>query len=61
MLLFLSRLDECFNDWGGRGYDDSVPGDGTKIIPSGDRDYMIPCMVGKLAPNPIQFTRGLAK
>ena len=28
---------ECFNDWGGRGYDDSVAGDGTKITPSGDR------------------------
>ena len=30
-------LAECFNDWGGRGYDGSVPGDGTKITPSGDR------------------------
>ena len=28
---------ECFNDWGGRGYDDSVPGDVTKATPSGDR------------------------
>ena len=28
---------ECFNDWGGRGYDDSVPGAVTKTIPSGDR------------------------
>ena len=28
---------ECFNDWGGRGYDDSVPGGGTKTTPSGDR------------------------
>ena len=27
---------ECFNDWGGRGYDNSVPGDGTKTTPSGD-------------------------
>ena len=30
-------LAECFNDWGGRGYDDSVPGDVTKTTPSGDR------------------------
>ena len=30
-------MKECFNDWGGRGYDDSVPGDGTKTTPSGDR------------------------
>ena len=28
---------ECFNDWGGRGYDDSVPGEVTKTTPSGDR------------------------
>ena len=28
---------ECFNDWGERGYDDSVPGEVTKTIPSGDR------------------------
>ena len=27
---------EGFNDWGGRGYDDFVPGEVTKIIPSGD-------------------------
>ena len=28
---------ELFNDWGGRGYDDSVPGEVTKTAPSGDR------------------------
>ena len=28
---------ECFNDWGGRGYDGSVPGEVTKTTPSGDR------------------------
>ena len=28
---------ECFNDWEGRGYDDSVPGEVTKTTPSGDR------------------------
>ena len=28
---------ECFNDWGGWGYDDSVPGNGTKTTSSGDR------------------------
>ena len=33
---FMSIL-ECSNDWGGRGYDDSVPGDGTKTTPSGDK------------------------
>ena len=28
---------EGFNDWGGRGYDDFVPGEVTKTAPSGDR------------------------
>ena len=28
---------ECFNDCGGRGYDDSVPGEVTKTTPSGDK------------------------
>ena len=28
---------EGFNDWGGRGYDDFVPGKVTKTAPSGDR------------------------
>ena len=28
---------ECFNDRGGRGYDDSVPAEVTKTTPSGDR------------------------
>ena len=28
---------ESFNDWGGRGYDDSVPGVVTKTSPSEDR------------------------
>ena len=27
---------EGFNDWGGRGYDDFVPGEVTKTAPSGD-------------------------
>ena len=27
---------ERFNDWGGRGYDDFVPGEVTKTAPSGD-------------------------
>ena len=26
-----------FNDWGGRGYDDFVPGEVTKTAPFGDR------------------------
>ena len=33
---------ECFNDWGERGYDDSVPGDVTKTTPSGDRTTWSP-------------------
>ena len=28
---------ESFNDWGGRGYNDSVAGEVTKTAPSGDR------------------------
>ena len=27
---------EGFNDWGGRGYNDFVPGEVTKTAPSGD-------------------------
>ena len=27
---------EGFNDWGGRGYDDFVPGEVTITVPSGD-------------------------
>ena len=34
---FNTSLSECSNDWGGRGYDDSVPGEVTKTTPSGDR------------------------
>ena len=36
---YLQRMKvyELFNDWGGRGYDDSVPGEVTKTAPSGDR------------------------
>ena len=40
-------INKLFNDWGGRGYDDSIPGEVTKTDPSGD--YMIPNMVDKLA------------
>ena len=28
---------DSFNDWGRRGYDDSVPGGVNKTVPSGDR------------------------
>ena len=28
---------ECFSDWGGREYNDFVPGEVTKTTPSGDR------------------------
>ena len=34
--------EECFNDWGGRGYDDAVPGEVTKTTPSGDRTTSSP-------------------
>ena len=30
-------INEGFNDWGGRGYDDFVPGEVTKTAPSGNR------------------------
>ena len=33
---FKNTYPEGFNDWGGRGYDDFVPGEVTKIAPSGD-------------------------
>ena len=33
----LQVISELFNDWGGRGYDDSVPAEVTKTVPSGDR------------------------
>ena len=33
----LVPVSECFNDWGGRGYDDSVFGEVTETTPSGDR------------------------
>ena len=29
--------NDLFNDWGGRGYDDSIPGEVTKTASSGDR------------------------
>ena len=42
LLVHTVSLDICptcegFNDWGGRGYDDFVPGGVTKTAPSGDR------------------------
>ena len=32
-----NEVEEGFNDWGGRGCDDFVPGEVTKTAPSGDR------------------------
>ena len=32
----VTAQSEWFNDWGRRGYDDSVPGEVTKTPPSGD-------------------------
>ena len=34
---FIELMEEGFNDWGRRGYDDFVPGEVTKTPPSGDR------------------------
>ena len=34
---YLVYNSEGFNDWGGRGYDDFVPGELIKTAPSGDR------------------------
>ena len=34
---FVSGTREGFNDWGGRGYDDFVPGEVAKTAYSGDR------------------------
>ena len=31
------KYSEGLNDWGGRGYDDFIPGEVTKTAPSGDR------------------------
>ena len=33
----LKSMDECFNDRGGQGYDDSVTGEVIKTTPSGER------------------------
>ena len=33
----LAQSSEGFNVWGGRGYDDFVPGEVTKTTPSGDK------------------------
>ena len=33
----LDSENEGFNDWGGRGYDDFVPGEVTKTVPPRDR------------------------
>ena len=36
-IIVVLHKKELFNDWGGRGYDDSVPGGVTKTAPSGDK------------------------
>ena len=40
---------ELFNDWGGRGYYDSVPGEVTKTAPSGDRTTCSPTWSASLS------------
>ena len=42
LLSVCSFWPEGFNDWGGRGYDDFVPGEVTKKAPSGDRTTRSP-------------------
>ena len=42
------RRTELFNDWGGRGYNDSVPGEVTKTAPSRDRITGSPTLSGSL-------------
>ena len=37
-----ASLSEGFNDWGGRGYDDFVPGEVTKIASSEDETIWSP-------------------
>ena len=37
-----SGMKEGFNDWGRRGYDDFVPGEVTKTVPSGYRTTCFP-------------------
>ena len=44
---------ELFDDWGGRGYDDSVPGEVTKTVPSGVRTASSPTWSASLSR--IQF------
>ena len=36
-VLLRQLLEELFNDWGGRGYNDSVSVEVAKTVPSGDR------------------------
>ena len=43
-----------FNDWGGRGYDDFVPGEVIKTAPSGD-ETMIPYIGRQACPKFIAF------
>ena len=49
-----------FNDWGGRGYDDSVPGEVTKTPSSGDRTTLSPTWSASL-PQSNSFHQGLVK
>ena len=53
-------LLESSNNWGGWGYDDSVPG-GHQNSPYRGWDCTILYMLGKLAPNSTHFTRGLVE
>ena len=42
MLWRIRRCEERFNDWGGRGYEDFVPGKVTKTAPFGNRTTRFP-------------------
>ena len=53
-------MRELFTDWGGRGYDDFVPGEVTKTAPSGDRTHD-PLYGRQACPEFSSSTRGLVK
>ena len=54
--LHLSK--EGFNDWGGRGYDDFVPGEVTKTAPSGMRLHD-PLHGRQACPDFVAFDQGV--
>ena len=49
---------ELFNNWGGRGYDGSVPGEVTKTVPSGVRTTSSPTWSASLSRIQLITLRG---